>query len=59
MIGTRSSFPWAAKVAAALRVVSPGKIGMTASRAMRRKIMKYENAAFSGSMGSRPSLFAM
>ena len=40
MIGTRSSFPCAATVAAALRVVSPGKIGITPSRAISAKTEK-------------------
>ena len=35
MIGQSSSLPWAATVEAAFRVVSPGKIGITASRAIR------------------------
>ena len=38
MIGKRSSFPLAATVAAAFSVVSPGKMGMTASRKISTKI---------------------
>ena len=41
MIGTRSSKPFAAAVDAALSVVSPGKIGITASSAISRNTRKY------------------
>ena len=37
MIGARSSLPLAASVAAAFSVVSPGKMGITASRKISTK----------------------
>ena len=41
MIGTSSRWPFAAAVEAALSVVSPGKIGITASSAIIRNTRKY------------------
>ena len=57
--GTNSSEPSAAAVDAALRVVSPGKIGMTASRAIMRNTIRYVAAGRAGSTIVRPSLSAM
>ena len=55
MMGPRSSLPWAAMVDAAFSVVSPGKIGITPSRATRRNTHRYDNRGFSGFSMEMPS----